>query len=250
MRIENFEPASKHNNEYEEGKFLVLENKEVIEKYKWWVKEALERVKSIENVKGPVGAIICTETSGVPFGYALKAGLKELNKLNGDGPMPKFLRINVKPFRDQINLIKKGTPLPREYKEAEEKFQSTLLKWKEKINDLDLKDKNIFILDEFTYTGNTSFSVKYILESIGVNEEQIFFFFENIAVGYMNYPVWQYGGESESKKGTNPTETKVTRELKIGVRIVKGKEKREKAQNLIHDMKILGKLAAKELCQT
>lgn len=247
MRIESFKPTSEHSNEREEEKFLVLENKEVIEKYKYWIKEALERVKSVENAKGPVGAVLCTETSGVSFGYALKAGLKELG---GNKPIPKFLRINVKPFKDQINLIKKGVPLAEEYKVAEEEFQSSLLRWKEKINNLDLKDKNIFILDEFTYTGNTSFSVRYLLESAGVKEEQIFSFFGNISAGHMSYPAWKYDSEPESKKGTNPTETKITKELKIGVGIVRGKEKKEKAQNLIHDMKILGKLAAQELCQT
>lgn len=245
MGIENFEPASEqYSNEYEQEKFLVLEDKQIIEEYQWWVERAIERVKSVENEKGPIGAIICTETSGVPFGYALKAGLKELDN---NGPMPKFLKINVKPFKNEIDLIIEKKYFRKGYKEAEEEFQNSLLKWKEKINNLKLEDKNIFILDEFTYSGRTALSARYLLESAGINKEQIFSFLWDITTGY---PAWKHRNRPERKKGINPTEMKITEEGKNVVVIVKGKEKREKAQNLIHDMEILGKLAAKELCQT
>ena len=228
MGIENFKQPGEHNSEKEEG-FLTLTKWEKweIEGCNRWVREVLKQIEIIERLHGTIGAIICTETSGVALGYAIKAGLKELK---GNEPMPKFLRINVKRFKNNIVSIKKGLLFSSQYEKT--KFENSLSGLERKIDELDLKKKNFLILDEFTYSGNTVASVEYLLEKVGIDERQIF-------SSLCDYP------ECFSLRGgIKPTELKDFISLETG--IVKGKEKREEAQKLIHDMKILGKLAAKE----
>ncbi len=231
------------NKEQPNEIFLVLEDEKMRNIYKEGLEKALIFIKNINEgafEPRPLSAIICTESSGVPFGYAVKSALKEIQPKE---ELPKFLRINVKPFKNQINLIRQGVELRGEYREAQESFKRALSEWKEKIEKLNLKDKNVLILDEFTYSGNTASSVRYLLEQVGIPKEQIFSLPENITT---SYPVWKYGNEPESQKGTNPTETKDD-SGKVG--IVSDKEKIRKAKNLISDMKLLGRRAAKALEQ-
>jgi len=233
MGIENFEPTNRHNNEHEEEKFLILTKwrEWEIEGCNRWIREILNQIELIEKLHGTVGAIICTETSSVALGYAIKAGLE---KLGGKWVIPKFLRINVKPFKNNIVSIEKGLPFSNHYEKTG--FENSLSGLERKIDELNLNKTNFFILDEFTYSGNTVASVKYLLEKVGIDEGQIF------------SSLYDYPECSSLRSSIKPTELKDFISSETG--IVKGKEKREKAQNLIHDMKILGKLAAQELCQT
>lgn len=269
-------------SETEKEEYLVLKDREIRGFYKNWILHNLKiiggTVEGIGAERGDTGerefvrfehppaVVVLTETSGVPFGYAFKEGFKEAFP---DKPLPRFLRINVKPFKSDIDFIKGKSTVESEansrwwgskeyfrkehgtyenlfnnlnnnYQRAQKAFDNAVEQWKNKIEKFKLHSRKIAVFDEVMRFGLTREAAVYLLQRAGIPRENIVELF-GVTGGF---PVWR--GQEEELGGRSPTEEQLE-SLSRKTKIVSEKSKIQQAKNLIHDMKLLGKEAGELL---
>ncbi|MCL5010759.1 MAG: hypothetical protein M1127_00915 [Patescibacteria group bacterium] len=193
-------------------------------------------------------ALIFTDNSAVPFGYAIREGLKVVLDAilpnNVEESLPRCLRINVKPHVFRFALSKEDE------NERTVLYREAVERWQKKIEKFGLENKKLAIFDEYYLKGSTIYKSSEILKAAGALPENII-----ILNGFLkDYPFWKLSPDDFDAR--SPVEIKTGKRngqevLRGETGVVfgfseEGQSKIQQARNLIHDMELLGQEAGRQ----